>query len=93
MHPKVPRTHQLPTAKINTAARTTRAHCREHGEVPLTPAAMSVRSEEGKTTTLWGTEASSTARSSPRIALCCGWQVAGTGCSVSGEHWIFVMMP
>jgi hypothetical protein len=57
--------------------------CREQGEIPLT-AAISVRSNEGKTTTLWGAEASSKARNSPRIALCCGWQMAITGCKGRG---------
>jgi hypothetical protein len=59
-------------------------HCIEHGGVLLT-AAISVRSEEGTATTLWGAEeASSKAHNSPRIALCCGWQVAGTGCRGCG---------
>jgi hypothetical protein len=71
MHPKALRTHQPPMAKTNIAARTTRT-AGSTGQVPLT-AAISVRSEEVKTTTLWGAEASSKARSSPRIALCCGW--------------------
>jgi hypothetical protein len=32
----------------------------------------------------WGAEASAKVHNSPRIALCCGWQVAGTGCRGCG---------